>query len=67
MTSFHSHLLERSGEIETEENFQQVKKDTWASANSIFSYHSSMIQVLGHADKHPIHRQVRWYPPKDGI
>jgi len=46
--------------------FQQVKKDTWASVNSIFSYHSSIIQVLSHTDKHHIHRQVRWYPPKDG-
>ena len=46
-----------------EEIFQNVKKDHWASVNSIFSYHSSMVVALGSANKHRVVRHVRWYPP----
>jgi hypothetical protein len=43
-----------------------VKKDHWASVNSIFSYHSSMVVALGSANKHCVVRHVCWYPPPEG-
>ncbi|KEH30503.1 hypothetical protein MTR_4g073630 [Medicago truncatula] len=48
------------------EIFQNVKKDHWASVNSIFFYHSSMVVVLGRTSKHHVVRHVCWYPPPEG-
>jgi hypothetical protein len=46
-----------------EEIFQNVKKDTWNSINTIISYHASMVHALGTTSKHHVTRQVRWNSP----
>jgi len=44
------------------EIFQHVKKDTLASVNNIFSYHSSMVQALGPIHMQCVTRHVHWHP-----
>jgi hypothetical protein len=48
-----------------EDIFQNIKKDNWASVNSILSYHSSLINVLVRHEDHPVLRNVRWHPLTD--
>lgn len=50
-----------------EDIFQNVKKDTLASVNTILSYHSSMAHALSPTNKHYVTCQVRWNLPKGYI
>jgi hypothetical protein len=49
-----------------EENFQNVKKDNWASVNDIYLYYFSMVHALGPTNKQYVIHQIRWHPPPEG-